>query len=288
MIIILLTFGCAKKGDPGPQGEQGTIGIPGKDGSTLLSGKINPSPSAGKEGDFYLNLITGELYGPKTANGWGIPYTMKGDKGEKGEAGSSILSGNTVPTTTVGKIGDYYIETTNTTLYGPKSNSGWGDPVSLDKNENLGVSLYFIQPDFSASYNFSATDSTFYGITKYYKIPDEGQRLYEYYWATTGRGPTPDYLWINWTQFGINDRKNTVDYNLITILHNVGFNGFRESEGFQFRIHGKGYTYIAPDFSKPSGYLVFMIKATNIKSIKNVSKIHHNAYRFMRLNSKQK
>ena len=58
-------------------------------GSMILSGRGVPSAEKGQKGDYYLDLSSSELYGPKTKEGWGKSVLnlkgVKGDKGEKGE-----------------------------------------------------------------------------------------------------------------------------------------------------------------------------------------------------------
>lgn len=52
-------------GPQGPQGEKGdtgATGAPGKDGTAWLTGSEVPTAQTGKDGDFYINLTTGELY----------------------------------------------------------------------------------------------------------------------------------------------------------------------------------------------------------------------------------
>ena len=115
-------------------------------GSQILSGNGMPTTSLGSVGDYYLNKTTMELYGPKTTEGWGNAIVLKGAQGEKGKDGSNgsngsngnngkdgatILSGTTTPTASQGKVGDWYIDTQNKHLYGPKTESGWGTGISL-------------------------------------------------------------------------------------------------------------------------------------------------------------
>ena len=105
-------------------------------GSQILSGNDVPTTSLGSVGDYYLNKTTMELYGPKTTEGWGNAIGLKGAQGEKGKGGATILSGITAPTTSQGKIGDWYIDTQNKHLYGPKTESGWGTGISLIGSSN--------------------------------------------------------------------------------------------------------------------------------------------------------
>lgn len=48
------------------------IGLQGPRGSQVLSGVGDPSSVIGLIGDQYINTDTGYLFGPKTADGWGV------------------------------------------------------------------------------------------------------------------------------------------------------------------------------------------------------------------------
>lgn len=54
-----------------------------------------------------------------------------GANGANGTNGNTILSGEGAPDISLGDIGDFYLDTKVTALYGPKTSSGWGSPVSL-------------------------------------------------------------------------------------------------------------------------------------------------------------
>lgn len=43
-----------------------------------MSGNSNPTIGIGIPGDYFLNKISGDLYGPKTVSGWGTPINLKG------------------------------------------------------------------------------------------------------------------------------------------------------------------------------------------------------------------
>ena len=101
-IAACLTPSC-KKGDVGPQGPQGTQGAAGEAGAqgtaglagnTLLNGEGSPSADLGKNGDFYLDLTSMSLYGPKTTSGWGSAIPVSGAQGEAGAAGAAGADGN--------------------------------------------------------------------------------------------------------------------------------------------------------------------------------------------------
>lgn len=60
------------------------------------------------------------------------PQGEKGEKGEKGIQGINGVDGSTLlygivdPKSTDGKMGDFYFNTSNTTMFGPKTTAGWG------------------------------------------------------------------------------------------------------------------------------------------------------------------
>lgn len=142
VITAVMFSSCSKegpKGDVGPQGEQGDKGVAGPDGSTVLSGTAVPAASVGKTGDFYINTATSTFYGPKTAAGWGTGTSILG---AKGTAGSKILSGTVTPAATVGATGDYYLDKTSSSFYGPKTSTGWGTAISLKGKTGTANVLY--------------------------------------------------------------------------------------------------------------------------------------------------
>jgi hypothetical protein len=61
-----------------------------------------------------------------------------GTSGPQGGRGTGILNGTTAPDNTIGIVGDFFLNTTNMNLYGPKTESGWGSPVDLVGSQELG------------------------------------------------------------------------------------------------------------------------------------------------------
>ena len=61
-----------------------------------------------------------------------------GTSGPQGGRGTGILNGTTAPNNTIGIIGDFFLNTTNMNLYGPKTESGWGSPTDLVGSQELG------------------------------------------------------------------------------------------------------------------------------------------------------
>lgn len=77
----------AHKGDAGAPG---TNGLDGKNGATLRSGSATPDNAIGADGDYYLNLTTGDLF--QRAGG---VYSASGNlKGPQGLQGLQGLAGN--------------------------------------------------------------------------------------------------------------------------------------------------------------------------------------------------
>ncbi|KQN32553.1 hypothetical protein ASE92_18325 [Pedobacter sp. Leaf41] len=160
MVVAFCTFlGCKK--EIAQQGLKGEPGIAGPAGSTVLSGNGGPDATLGKLGDFYLDLAVGNFYGPKKAEGWGTPFSMKGAaglagatgatgatgaagangtngiNGTNGAPGSKILNGTVTPAADLGAVGDYYLDKTSYNLYGPKTETGWGVALSLKGTANV-------------------------------------------------------------------------------------------------------------------------------------------------------
>lgn len=134
ILITVAVLGALTVSSCGKETEKVIERVEVQKGNQILSGNGAPAASLGAVGDYYLNKTTMELYGPKTAEGWGSAMGLKGTQGDKGKEGSLILSGTTAPTASQGKIGDWYIDTQNKRLYGPKTESGWGTAINLTSN----------------------------------------------------------------------------------------------------------------------------------------------------------
>ena len=91
------TDGGGGTGEPGP---------PGPEGEGFLSGSGAPPADLGSVGDSYLDVDTGDTYGPKTASGWGSPTgNLEGPKGDPGATGPAGPTGATGPPGTTGSTG---------------------------------------------------------------------------------------------------------------------------------------------------------------------------------------
>ena len=143
----------------GPAGSNGTSGL---DGKTVLNGNSNPT-SQGVDGDFYINTSTSMLFGPKANGSWPTGISLVGPQGPAGQTGltgpagatgsagiqgpigpqgaagsngvagvdgKTILNGTSNPTNQ-GVNGDFYINTSTNTFFGPKASGFWPAGVSL-------------------------------------------------------------------------------------------------------------------------------------------------------------
>lgn len=59
-------------------GTQGPPGVPGPEGNTILNGIIPPDNSLGNNGDFYIDTVGVDLYGPKAAGVWPAGISLIG------------------------------------------------------------------------------------------------------------------------------------------------------------------------------------------------------------------
>ena len=121
-------------------------------GNTILSGTETPTATLGSVGDYYLRLPVYDFYGPKTAEGWGTPVSLKGAPGIAGQSGSKMHSGSGAPAADKGVEGDWYIDTVNKRLYGPKTSTGWGARyVPLDPQDPVPAPEVITPEDYELS-----------------------------------------------------------------------------------------------------------------------------------------
>lgn len=163
--VTLLSVSCSKDDDNNSNNKQTEIGPAGKDGSVIYSGEGAPSDNIGVTGDYYFDIETGNLYGPKMTNSsWAEAnvFSLRGEKGISGNDGCVILSGMGAPGMDIGRNGDFYLDKENYTLYGPKlttgENPGWGAGLMLKGAEgNANVRTFVL--------NIGKDDWTFYSNT---------------------------------------------------------------------------------------------------------------------------
>jgi len=102
LVVALTATHCTKEGEKVVVQEKVTHG------STILSGNGTPSTSQGEKGDYYLDLKTANLYGPKTTD-WGSPVlNLKGIAGKDGKDGQNGQPGTKGKDAPVPHIKDGY------------------------------------------------------------------------------------------------------------------------------------------------------------------------------------
>ena len=111
-------------GVAGPQGIAGTNGINGTNGTAVLNGNTNPNAGIGVNGDFYINTVTNELFGPKANGAWPAGVSLVGPAGVAGPQGPAGATGPAGPTGPTGLTGA-------TGAAGPQGPAGATGPTGL-------------------------------------------------------------------------------------------------------------------------------------------------------------
>jgi hypothetical protein len=60
-----------------------------------------------------------------------LSFCKKGDPGDPGRDGNTVLSGAGIPSTSIGKVGDFFVDTVGKVLWGPKNSTNWGAGMAL-------------------------------------------------------------------------------------------------------------------------------------------------------------
>ena len=133
------------KGDTGAKGDKGDTGAKGDRGDTGAKGDKGDTGAKGDRGDTGAKGDKGDAGGKGDRGNTGA----KGDKGEQGVAGqdgTKIYAGMGAPNN-IGKVGDWYIDTQNKHLYGPKTNNGWGTGISLVSTSTAQKADFLVSDD---------------------------------------------------------------------------------------------------------------------------------------------
>jgi len=128
-----LTGATGPEGPQGPAGPTGATGAIGPQGLVGLTGATGPEGPQGPAGPTGATGATGPQ-GPIGLTGAPGPQGEQGIQGSPGTPGldgKSVLNGGIDPDGTIGNDGDFYINTLNSTLFGPKANGVWPAGISL-------------------------------------------------------------------------------------------------------------------------------------------------------------
>ena len=106
------------------------VGPPGQDGSgvDILSGAGAPAAGLGAAptaGALYFDTTDTAIYTRPAGGAWSPPTVITATDGADG---NTILNGTGQPLATVGVDGDFYIDTTSLTMFGPKAGGAWPTP----------------------------------------------------------------------------------------------------------------------------------------------------------------
>ena len=95
--IINAGFVQGPQGLKGDQGPMGATGRSGTDGNTILTVAGAPDTTLGKDGDYAINTVVWEIYGPRSGGVWGAGTPLRGNTRAGGETGVPMFgesSGN--------------------------------------------------------------------------------------------------------------------------------------------------------------------------------------------------
>lgn len=169
MIAIAAVITSCKKDNtmrPAVTANQG-----GLKGAKVYSGTSDPSDTLGTIGDFYINLTTDLLFGPKTVNGWGASVSLSQvgsfTQATNGATNGQLYNGSGPPSSTLGTAGDFYLDTTAYMLYGPKTATGWGTPIAVQQpgtNASVKTTVFTITNSqwlWNSQYEFQTSPSSY-------------------------------------------------------------------------------------------------------------------------------
>jgi len=118
-----------------------------------------------------------------------------GTSGPQGPRGTGLLNGVGAPSVGLGINGDFYLNTSNMNLYGPKTESGWGSPTDLVGSQELGY--VHIQENASATWsvthglgfvpNITVVDTAGTVVEGSYNYPNSNTVVLTFIGAFSGR-----------------------------------------------------------------------------------------------------
>ena len=130
----------------------------GAGGAIVRNGSGVPSSETGSNGDFYINTINYDIYGPKTAGAWGSATSLVGPTGQTGATGTAGATGATGSAGTNGTNG----ATGDTGPAGPGVSSGGTTGQYLTKVDNTNYNTQWSTLDLSGKQdvvtNISSTE----------------------------------------------------------------------------------------------------------------------------------
>jgi hypothetical protein len=117
--------------------------------------------------------------------------------GPKGDPGTQILSGPGMPSSLVGNVGDMWLNTLTSIIYGPKTNTGWPTtPLFEGFDKNLlgqvydipsAANVWEIQHDLGYNPNATCIDSAGTVIEGDISYPNENLMVIQFIGAVSGK-----------------------------------------------------------------------------------------------------
>ena len=163
------------KGDQGPMGATGRAGT---DGNTIHTVQGAPDGSLGRDGDFAINTVVWEIYGPRSGGTWGTGTPLRGNKRGDRESKDPIFG---MQSNTGGDGGGGGTGQTYTTANLPLAGTG----KLVEKNGRISVPGGNIIPEANGlkyqsnlnswSYDSLAALDEALPINKVSDLPDEGK-----------------------------------------------------------------------------------------------------------------
>ena len=127
-----------EKGDKGAQGDKGLTGDKGEQGDKGEHGEKGVKGDKGYQGDRGEKGATGEQ---------GEQAGTKGQKGADGAPATRIHLGQGAPDSNIGNIGDWYVDSQNKRIYGPKKYNGWREYIDEYEHSIINSSDYTLNED---------------------------------------------------------------------------------------------------------------------------------------------
>ena len=90
--LIIFCTDCGTGGEP--QYYSGSSWTSMIKSSSVLSGTIDPDGNTGENGDFFINTVSFQLFGPKSSGTWPTGVSLVGPQGEVGATGADGMPGN--------------------------------------------------------------------------------------------------------------------------------------------------------------------------------------------------
>ncbi|HWM62728.1 MAG TPA: hypothetical protein VNP96_01910 [Solirubrobacterales bacterium] len=128
--LVFAMFGGAYAASNSGEDQKASASAKAKQGPRGPRGKTGPAGPAGPQGPAGAPGAKGDT-GPAGANGKDGTNGTNGTTGTNGTNGKTVLSGTAIPTGALGTDGDFYIETDEQKIYGPKANGVWPAGVNL-------------------------------------------------------------------------------------------------------------------------------------------------------------